>query len=260
MNPKHPRVKKTKAELLEDLAEQIELLTTYCEAFDAGKHSMVKPMSASLKVLLYGDKGKSLALLHQLGLRQRRFIDTAQPIPNGSTFAQCQLAGIYVPPDSHKVAYVPLLSDLPHPILRTAFADWWATMPVVRDMQGRTFTRLELVQEVRDTDGGAHLDAELNERYADFKSGRYMGWKVRTPEGLNSIQHPHLACLRQITHEVVLTLQEIVPEQFRSPYTFSLKPMDGKFGAFLFGTQIAGNPGSSVPILKIGDTELVGEL
>lgn len=256
--PARATIKKTKAELFEDLAEQIELLVAYCEAFDAGKHSMAKPISSSLAVLLNGDRGNCLSLLHQLGLRQRRFFNSAQPFPDNSRFAQCQLAGILVDGQSGQAMYLPLLSDLPYSASKSLFPDWWTTA-VVRDMRGRTFSRMELVQEVRNTDGGSHLDAGLGETYSDFKSGRYMGWKVRQATSLISIPHPHRACLRQIAHETLLTLKEATAGQFRSEYIYSAKPLDGKPGVFLFGTQVSGPPGSVVPVIRIGDTELIGE-
>ena len=256
--PKRQTVKKTKVELLEDLVEQIELLVAYCQAFDEGRTSMAKPISAALKILLYGDQGKSLALLHQLGLRQKKFANTARPFPLNSRFPQCQLAGIHIQEDS-QARYVPLLSDIPHAIEKTDFVDWW-TAPVIRDLRNRTFSRLDIVKEVRDTDGGGHLDAELGVTYSDFKSGRYMGWKLKTDGGLVPIPHPHLACLRQIAHETLLTLQEIAADQFLASYVFPAKPMEGVSGVFLFGAQVIGTAGTTAPIIKVGNTELIGEV
>jgi hypothetical protein len=257
--PKRSTTRKSRDELLTDLSEQIELLCAYCEAFDGGKAVMAKPMATALKVLLYGGQGKSQALLHQLGIRQRRFFDSAQPFRPGSRFAQCQLAALHV--RSGDASYMPLLSDLPYALARTDFPDWW-TSPVVRDNKNRTFSRLQIVQEVRDTDGGGHIDAELGEEYADFKSGRYMGWRLRTAAGNKHVADPHLACVRQIAHETLLTLKEAASEQFKTAYVYPEKPIQGKGGAILFGTEVQGPPGGTVPVLNIGidGTELIGEV
>jgi hypothetical protein len=220
---------------------------------------MAKPISATLKILLYGDKGKSLALLHQLELRKRKFINTAPFFSTESKFAQCQLAGIHVG-DDNQVRYVSFLSNTPYPITKLDFVEWWNT-PIVRDMRGRTFSRLQLVQEVRDTDGGGHLDSDLNESYFDFKSGSYMGWKQKTETGLVPIPHPHLACLRQIAHETLLTLKEIAPYQFKSEYIFPANPMKGCPGVVLFDAQAIVESGEQlVAVVKVGKTELIGEI
>lgn len=258
---KPPRniVKKSKSDLLDDLAEQIELLVSYCQLFDNGTISMAKPMSAALKVLLYGAQGNSLSLLHQLGLRQRRFVDTSPGIKERSSFPQCQLAAILVDDVAGNATYVPMLSSVPGKLDRSEFAIWW-NAAVVRDSRGHTFSRMSIVQEVRDTDGGAHLDQGLEENYLHFKSGRYMGWQLRKDGNLTKIPHPHSACIRQIAHETLLSLQEIASTEFRSEYHFASEPFLGRNGVVLFNTQVSGNPGQLVPMIRVGNLELIGEV
>lgn len=254
------KVKKTKSELWSDLAEQIELLCAYCEAFDQGKWSMAKPISVSLQLLLAGDTGRSLALLHQLAIRHVRFVDTAPKFADQATFAKCQLAGIHISSAVQKAAYVPLLSAVPHPILKTHFSEWW-TRSVVRDTKSRSFSRLELVREVRNTDGGGHLDPELKKPYADFRSGEFMGWRLKRGNSLMPIGHPHLACMRQIAHETLLTLEEVAAQAFKGTrYTYPVDPAAGLDGVLIFDTDVTGAPGKLVPVLRIGETELVGEV
>ena len=96
--------------------------------------------------------------------------------------------------------------------------------------------------------------------YSDFKSGRYMGWKVRQGNSLNAIPHPHLACLRQIAHEALLTLEECAAEQFKTKYVYPEKPIDDKPGVLLFGNQVEGPASTMVPVLRFGNTELIGEV
>jgi hypothetical protein len=252
-------IKKSRTELLGDLVEQISHLLTYCTAYDLGQLSMAKPISVGLAILLYGDQGKSLSLLHQLGLRQRRFLDTAPALPSKSTYPLCQLAVILVEEQKQTASYVPLLSDVPNPPVKSEFPEWW-TKPVVRDIRGRTFSRLELVKEVRDTDGGAHLDAALGETYADFKSGRYMGWQIEVDEKKSPISHPHLACMRQIAHETLLTLREAAPGQFNAEYVFDANPLANRPGVLLYGNGMVGPPGSSVTAIQFGDMKLIGEV
>jgi hypothetical protein len=143
---------------------------------------------------------------------------------------------------------------------KTTFSDWW-TRPVVKDIKGRSFSRMDLVKEVRDTDGGGHLDPRLSESYADFKNGKYMGWLLKTAIGFDPVQHPHLVCIRQIAHETLLTLQDLVPRAFDSnPYDYPTDPVKDQSGVFVFGTEVKGQPGHHVPVIMVGAAELVGEL
>ena len=195
MSARGVTVKKSRKELQDELAAQIELLVCHCEAYDQGRQAMVRPISAVLKILLYGDRGRSLALLHQLKIRDSRFVDTALPLLDGEKFPRCELAAIHVAADASWASYVPTLSSIGGVVHKTPFHEWW-TAPVVRDAIGRKFSRMSLVQEVRDTDGGAHVDQEQNEPYADFKSGKYMGWKLKRSSGDNGfVTAPHLACI-----------------------------------------------------------------
>ncbi len=259
MKKRGPKVAKSRAALLDDLKEQIELLCDYCRSFDDGKRRFAKPMSTSLRILLCGNAGNSISLLHQLDLRKVRFVDTCQPLPIKSRFPQCQLAAIHISGTEPQAEYVPMLSNLPYPPRQTPFAEWW-TIPIIRDIRGHGFSRLELVQEVSNTDGGAHIDPGLNEAYSHFRSGTYMGWKIRSGEALSNIEDPHLACIRQITHETLLTLLGEVPERFQSGYQYPAESTKHLNGALLFGTNVDGAPGSVVPIIRIGATELVGEV
>jgi hypothetical protein len=258
-NPQN-KIQKSKAELHADLMEQISHLGMFSKEFDIGKSSIAKPISVILNLLLYGDSGNSLALLHHLGLRDRRFFDSAPIIDTRSSFAHCQLAGILVSSKPVSTRYLPLLSSLPHAMKKTPFSEWWMR-PVVKDIKGRCFSRMELVKEVRDTDGGGHLDPGLGEPYADFKSGKYMGWWLKTGTGFYRVQHPHLACIRQIAHETLLTLQDAVPQAFdANPYVYPVDPVKDLSGVFLFGSEVKGQPGTIVPLIKVGEAELVGEL
>ncbi|XXQ53866.1 hypothetical protein ACA040_002548 [Xenophilus aerolatus] len=232
-----PTFKRSKEELLGELAEQIRLLVDYCAAFDAGRTHFAKPISTTLQILLYGTQGRSLCLLHQLGLRQERFYDTAPPLSEGLS-PQCQLAAIHVDTANMRGSYVPMLSGTGRSEL-VAFSDWWNT-PVVRDAKARTFSRLEIVKTLRDQDGGAHLDGELLESFADFKSGAYSGWKLRHKGELKAIAHPHLACIRQIAHETILSIERLAPQSVQAAYSFPIEPSYDHPYLELFDVAVSG--------------------
>lgn len=222
---KGPVVARTKVELRGALCELVERLVSACAAFDAGKHHFAQDAAVHLANLLYGnDKAHAGALLQQLGIRENRFADTAWPMARGARIPQCCLAALQVNTEAREGAYLPMLSHVPE-VRWVRFVDWWSAQVVI-DLKGRTYSRMELVMEVRDSEG-SHVDGELTEKYADFKRGSYLGWTLKDGDEMRPIAAPHYACIRQIGHEALLTLQQIAPDAFSSDYSFSAQPLAG---------------------------------
>lgn len=110
--------------------------------------------------------------------------------------------------------YLPLVAAgvPPFPLQPIPFVDWWND-PVLKDNRGRTFCRRELVLNVADTDGGAHVDPELEEAYMAISRENSLGWVFRTGGGDAALEgRPELACMRQIAHELLTTIHKFVPE------------------------------------------------
>lgn len=119
--------------------------------------------------------------------------------------------------------------------IRRRFDQWW-NCEVVRDLKGLTFCRRELILDIANTDGGAHVDPGLEERYLEFSRKNSLGWNFSANgKDWQAIPSPHLACMRQISHEVLITLQRTAPWAFIAPYTFS-DPLAGKDGDAIGGS------------------------
>jgi hypothetical protein len=112
--------------------------------------------------------------------------------------------------------YVPLVAagEPPHPPRKIPFAEWW-NEPVLRDKARNTFCRRELVLHVANTDGGAHVDPELDAAYAGLSRANSLGWMF-TSENVTKVfeGRPELACMRQIAEELITTLRQVVPQYF----------------------------------------------
>jgi hypothetical protein len=194
-----------------ELVEQLQLLRHSCQVFDGGLEAVAKHISLSLRVLLH-HHGQSRALLDQLGLRDGRYLTSAPPLNPKNLLTECNLVMMHVGPTGAR--YHPLVAAgaPPFPLQPIPFVDWWNN-PVLRDNRGRTFCRRELVLNVADTDGGAHVDPELEEAYMAISRGNSLGWMFSTsteksvPEG-----RPELACMRQIAHELLATIRQFAPE------------------------------------------------
>lgn len=208
---KRKRAKRPKDELKQELSEQLQLLRHSCQTYDQGLEAIGKHISLSLRVLLH-HHGQSKSLLEQLGYREGRFFDSAGPLNPRNLLTECNLVGFRVTNEGG--IYLPLISMGGNsiPMKRVKFLTWWND-PVLKDNKNRTFCRRELILHVADTDGGAHVDPELEEAYMAISRENSLGWVFAK----NSIEtalkgRPELACMRQIAHELLCTLCEYHPE------------------------------------------------
>lgn len=202
------KVARPNGELMRELREQVLLLQLACETFDKGVDAVGKHISLSLRVLLH-HKGQSRALLEQLGQRTGRYLDTAGALNPRNMLPECNLVSLQVRPDG--ASYVPTGAS-PSGEKRAPFDKWWND-PVLKDVKGRLFNRRELVLHVADTDGGAHVDPELDEAYMDLSRANSLGWVFADsaePVGGRA----ELICMRQIAYEILDTLRHRIPSLF----------------------------------------------
>lgn len=215
---KPKRLQRPKDELKRELAEQLQLLRHACIAFDGGLEAVGKHISLSLRVLLH-HHGQSRALLDQLGLRSGRYLTSVPPLNPRNLLTECNL--VVLRASASGASYLPAISmgGGPFPLQPIPFVSWWND-PVLKDNRKRTLCRRELVLNVADTDGGAHVDPELEEAYMAISRENSLGWifsdgTVSAPAG----GRPELACMRQIAHELLSTIHQYVPEfaQYAQP-------------------------------------------
>lgn len=207
------RIKRSKSELKEELKDQIKILQHACQSYDSGLEAIGKHIALSLRVLLH-HYGQSKSLLEQLKLRQIRYYDTAGPLNPKNLLSECNLIRYSVSSGGATCLPLGAAGDLPRTPKKIRFLDWWNN-PVLKDKKGRKFCRRELIQNVANTDGGAHVDPKLDEIYMELSRKNSLGWTFigeniqKAPEG-----RPELACMRQIAEELLMTLKEKDPEIF----------------------------------------------
>ena len=73
------------------------------------------------------------------------------------------------------------------------------------DGLGKRFSRMDLVMNVADKDGGAHVDPDLVDTYMDLTRGNSIGYEYGG-QNIPFVGRPVLACMRQIAHELIATL------------------------------------------------------
>ncbi|HXZ27988.1 MAG TPA: hypothetical protein VEG08_08325 [Terriglobales bacterium] len=202
------RLQRPKDELKRELVEQLTLLRNACQGFDEGFEALGKHIALVLRVLVH-EHGQSRALLAQLNIRPARFVDSAGPLNPRNVLSECNL--VMQKFGASGGQYLPVM-DPPIPMRPIPFADWWNN-PVLKDKGGRAFSRGELVLHVCDTDGGAHVDPELDEAYMALSRANSLGWQFSNGSIVKALNgRPELACMRQIAHEVLTTICQFVPE------------------------------------------------
>jgi hypothetical protein len=210
-------------ELIARLREQVKFLDLSSASYDGGFEGEAIRLATTIRVLVH-DTAKSHSLLGQLGLKDfLRFWDsrrsehppgTIQITPNLGLIAVRVSSG----PDGG--SYIPCLDKFEGAGVRgyVPFADWWEPTVMV-DSLGGEFSRKSYVLTVANKEGGAHVDSQLDQAYANLTRENSIGWESG-PEGgpLRKFEtNPAFASVRQITFELSRTLKEQIPELGGAP-------------------------------------------
>ena len=193
------------AELREHLSEQLAWLRNSAALYDAGQVHEAKRLAVPIRVLVH-DTRLSLSLLKQLGLKGLAFVDTASDAKPGNLISHFGL--VVLEKSARGLRYTAMLSDTRRGVgITIPFEAWWTKVVIVDD-ERQQLTRRDLVLAVANQDGGAHVDPELSEVYAKLSRFNSLGWE--TPPGPHGaaipMENPVPACIRQIAHEVLVTL------------------------------------------------------
>jgi hypothetical protein len=207
-------VTRSRAQLVEALRQQFELLKAACLAYDQGDSLQSRNIALRLRVLLHGS-GATLALMKVL--KHLRFPDT-------STMS--------LPPNSHAcigmlrcvieqgvgATWVPLLEGWPEGQPRNPdrpFNRWWSAISIPSS-EGIGFSRCDLVTNMANRDGGAHVDLKLSASY-DALTRDSLGFEIafRGPGGQTDFMpvrgNVAEATIRQIGQEVQRALALNLP-------------------------------------------------
>lgn len=210
---KKQRKKRSRSDLEKELRDQLSILLHACESYDNGLKPIGKHIALSLRVLLHNHR-QSQALLQQLRFLDRRFFDTAGELNPNNLLSDCNLCVLRA--SGSGADYEPLFTSGggPIPPRWVRFPDWWS-MPVVKDQQGQKFSRSDIILNVADTDGGAHVDPELDEAYMALSRENSLGWVFTHANIESQLEGPELPCIRQIACEVIETIKKKAPEYFK---------------------------------------------
>lgn len=189
------------------LGEQLDFVRSSIERYDAGTEHEAKRLSVPVRTLVHNTR-RSTSLLQHIGVQEQLgWVDRGPPEPPANaiviSFGVCVVESRF---DTGRTRYVPAIGDLApdrvHP--PASFEDWWRR-PILTDQHGNMFCRADLVLSVADQDGGAHIDAALNDKYKALSREDSLG--LRQSQDLpiaNSVVH---ASIRHIAEELLQTIE-----------------------------------------------------
>ena len=193
-------IQQTNNELLEQLKEQINFLKTSSREFDNGNYAEAKRLATNIRILLH-DTRNSISLLKQLDIKEKiYYIDTASDYDPKNLISHHGLVGIKV--SKNDTRFFPFLTK--EKCKFTIFDKWWNKI-VISDKNNKKFTRKKLILALANQDGGAHVDPELNEAYAELSRNNSVGWFTNNNLPILKIE---LFSVRQIAFELILTLED----------------------------------------------------
>jgi hypothetical protein len=190
--------------------DHMRLVAVLCECYDRGDEIVALSITTAIRVLVH-DTGSSTSLLTHLVSKSGQYLSTNFRDP-----LQLVHLGLVrrINVGVHdgvggEAKYWPLCDEkyfrAPKEHFKLlAFDDWWGER--IFENSRSCLTRRDLVLAVANKDGGAHFDAEVEERYDDFRQswsggsslvGRQSGEK----RGYDNVPiHP---AVRQIAYELL---------------------------------------------------------
>ena len=218
----------SREELVNHLKDQIDFMIASAISYDKGFEGEAKRLATTIRVLVHDAKNSS-ALLTQLNKMNTLFYDSAcifdpkNPLPS-HCLTMIRLSkkegedfeGDYVAPLDN-------LSPARSKDKKVGFVRWWNRNTVLKDIKGSLFTRRDLILTFANKEGGAHVDPELDQAYANLTRFNSLAWKVYTKDGKKDMDNPVPPTIRQIAHEVIKTLKDGVLDLFPDKDSFIKK-------------------------------------
>lgn len=204
------RIHQTEAELKSQLGTQLRLLRDYAEKYDSGNQHYATEMAVKLRLLLK-DTTRSSSLLGQLSLLNRPLYDTAAQVDllrpgiafmSGHSSLTCinSLNGL-VP---HLGGTIPGNDGL------APFNEYWNRVVLI-DNSGLNFTRKDLIENVAEQDGGAHVDPGIDKDHYDLSRKNSIGIEfILDNNQFEAINRPDFPAIRQITYEILRTFNDCI--------------------------------------------------
>lgn len=244
-----------KSDIEKQLNTQITLLKSHIDNYRVTP-SIAVDIATKVRVLCHDTRTQTSLLTHLDLKKEIKILDT--PCLKSENNEHAPFCGlVYHIISFNSVYFIPKFNDIPScfPVKHLNFDDWWNSV-IIRDYDGRELTRRELILNAADTDGGAHVDSELNETYHFVSRQNSLTWKFKKDNQSESpVTGVELASICQIGYELTAALDStFIPKPFEIPTTaFKVESsVSGSIGKKLFGRPL---PSTVVMSRKEPDNE-----
>ena len=187
----------TSQELFEQIKAQLHFLKRSAEDFDAGHTIEYKRMALALRILCHDTKS-SKSLLGLTSRKNRFYLNSSPVVDERNLLDQCNLVSIAMPEDGSPAYWRAELDGVPMEFI--GFEEWWQ-QPVMLDHRYPPFTRKQLVITIANQDGGAHVDAGIEEAFSAVRAAG-----VQWSNGRQVSFETDRFAIRQIAHEMIKSL------------------------------------------------------
>jgi hypothetical protein len=198
---KEMKYSKDQNDMMKHFEQQRSFIQRSINSYDSGYEDEAQRIATIIRILVH-DTRSSSSLFKHLDLKNRiQFLTTA-----GGYIPENQLSYEGILAASTAGLHMPmcLTGHKPEGML-LQFDDWWNQ--IVLDDKVNLFTRKDLILEVADTDGGAHVDDKLNEAYANLtKNHTLSGRMLIDGKSYPFRNSPVYACIRQIAFELLYSI------------------------------------------------------
>jgi len=203
------KVKQSKQELLRHLHDHLMFLKSSSESFDNGHVGEAKRLAVTIRVLFHDTKN-SKSLLGQLKMKDGTgYLDTSFNLDIKNTVSHLGLVGTKATPGN--ASYYAFLSrKVPGQLNKYVFFPKWWNKSVLKDNNKNSFTRRDIILALANTDGGAHVDPKLDSAYAELTRNNSVGISFKKDDQYHSVKDVELHTVRQITYEVVTSIERII--------------------------------------------------
>ena len=205
------KYEKSKHEVYLSLVTQCRLLLLAIQAYDHG-HQVATLWMANGIYTICSDRGKShKSIIKSLGKKQLSYVrsTSVRGINERNIIPQALLAKISIKED--QISYTP--REIGH-ISRDEFGklsiENWLNEKILKNSGQNELSRLDLVKWMRDTLGGAHVDADPKNKNAFFHlhTSQVAEFVNSSGEEIRPTVVGEVASMRQIAHELLYSLCE----------------------------------------------------
>lgn len=219
-----------KSYYLKELEEQFTLLVDNCHAYDKGNFSQSKSLSSILRVILKDVKNptpktRSFSLLRHLDMKeQMKFYNTGFEAVKPKV--SINLVGFatrpsFLPevPIKNETIYLPVLDKSEQVDVKwLPFKDWWESKIIHSENINGTLviTREWIILAMADQGGGTHVDKveQVEQAYLEIATAKNTIFTHHSDNKEYPIEYLHYALIRQIAHEMIITLKKTFNFQY----------------------------------------------